>query len=212
MSSSKDLHHHRRNYERHELTEDKISPNPFEQFGWWFEDASQGEIIEPNAMVLSTVSAEGKPSSRVVLLKAFDENGFVFYTNYKSKKGQNITENPHACLLFYWDKLERQVRIEGKVEKIAVQLSEQYFSARPYESRLSAVVSDQSEEITNRAFLEDKLLAIQNAGVVKRPEHWGGYIIHPNYFEFWQGRASRLHDRIVYELENGSWKIKRLAP
>jgi len=212
MPVSKDLHHHRRNYERHELTEDKISPNPFEQFGWWFDDASQGEIDEPNAMVLSTVSAAAKPSSRIVLLKAYDENGFVFYTNYKSKKGKNIAENPNACLLFFWDKLERQVRIEGVIEKIEVRLSEQYFSSRPYESRLSAVVSEQSEEIPSRAFLEDKLLAIQNSGVVKRPEHWGGYVVKPNYFEFWQGRASRLHDRIIYILENGVWKIKRLAP
>lgn len=212
MSSSKDLHHHRRNYERHELTEDKISPNPFEQFGWWFEDAGKSEIDEPNAMVLSTTSPTGRPSSRVVLLKAFSEDGFVFYTNYHSRKGREIEANNQASLLFFWDKEERQVRIEGVIEKIDVTLSEEYFASRPYESRLSAVVSEQSEEVPSRMYLEDKLEEVRKAGSVHRPEHWGGYILKPDYFEFWQGRASRLHDRIIYALENGAWKIKRLAP
>lgn len=212
MPTSKDLHHHRRNYVLHELTEEKISPNPFEQFGWWFDDATNAEVIEPNAMVLSTATADGRPSSRMLLLKAFDENGFVFYTNYHSRKGREITENPYACILFYWEKLERQVRIEGVLEKVAAKLSDEYFSARPYESRLSAIVSEQSEEIPNRQVLEDKLEQIRHEGVVKRPEHWGGYVLKPNYFEYWQGRASRLHDRLVYVNENGAWKIKRLAP
>jgi pyridoxamine 5'-phosphate oxidase len=212
MSSSKDLHNQRRNYQLHELTEDKISPNPYEQFGWWFEDASKSEITEPNAMVLSTATAAGKPSSRIVLLKAFNEDGFVFYTNYHSRKGREIEENNQASLLFFWDKEERQVRIEGKIEKVEVNLSEQYFSNRPYESRLSAIVSEQSEEVPSREYLEDKLEEVKRAGSVQRPEHWGGYILKANYFEFWQGRASRLHDRIVYTLENEAWKIKRLAP
>lgn len=212
MPTSKDLHHHRRNYVLHELTEEKISPNPFEQFGWWFDDATNAEVIEPNAMVLSTATTDGRPSSRMLLLKAFDENGFVFYTNYHSRKGREITENPYACILFYWEKLERQVRIEGVLEKVAAKLSDEYFSARPYESRLSAIVSEQSEEIPNRQVLEDKLEQIRHEGVVKRPEHWGGYVLKPNYFEYWQGRASRLHDRLVYVNENGAWKIKRLAP
>jgi pyridoxamine 5'-phosphate oxidase len=212
MSSSKDLHEHRRNYTRHELVEHKISPNPYQQFGWWLEDATNDGILEPTAMVLSTATKDGKPSSRVVLLKAFDESGFIFYTNYHSRKGKEISENNTACLLFFWDKLERQVRIEGIIEKIEVELSEKYFSSRPFESKLSAIVSEQSEEVPSREYLEDKLLALQKSGEAIRPEHWGGYILKADYFEFWQGRASRLHDRIVFELENGAWKIRRLAP
>ena len=212
MSSSKDLHHNRRNYTRHELTEHKISPNPYEQFGWWLEDASNDGILEPNAMTLSTATTEGKPSSRIVLLKAFSEEGFVFYTNYHSRKGKEISENNSAALLFFWDKLERQVRIEGTIEKIEAHLSEKYFSSRPYESKLSAVISEQSEEVPSREFLEDRLEAVKDLGEINRPENWGGYILKANYFEFWQGRASRLHDRIVFVWENDAWKIKRLAP
>lgn len=212
MSSSKDLHGHRRNYQLDELTEDKVLPNPFEQFGRWFEEATDSEIIEPNAMALTTATPQGRPSSRIVLLKAFSEDGFVFYTNYHSKKGQQLAHNPQVALLFFWDKLERQVRIEGTVQKIEAHLSDQYFSSRPYESRLSAVVSEQSEEIPSRQFLEDKLEELRKNESIARPENWGGYIVKPDYFEFWQGRASRLHDRLVYQLEGNSWKIKRLAP
>ena len=212
MSSSKDLSHHRRNYNKHELTEEKISPNPFEQFGWWFEDLTDSGIADPTAMALATATKGGKPSVRMVLLKSFDENGFVFYTNYHSRKGKELAENKQASLLFYWDVLERQVRIEGTVEKTEAHLSEEYFSNRPYESRLSAIVSEQSEEIPSRQYLEDKLEEVRTTGSVKRPENWGGYILKPNYFEFWQGRASRLHDRLVFALENKAWKIKRLAP
>ncbi len=210
--SSKDLHHHRRDYQLHELIEERISKNPFEQFGWWFEDATKSDIVEPNCMILSTATKDGKPSSRVVLLKAFDKQGFVFYTNYHSRKGKDLTENNQAALLFFWDKLERQVRIEGTIEKVEVHLSEEYFSTRPYESRLSAIVSEQSAEIPSRQFLEDRLEEVKKAGHVHRPEYWGGYVLKPDYFEFWQGRASRLHDRIVYELDNSDWTIKRLAP
>jgi pyridoxamine 5'-phosphate oxidase len=212
MPVSKDLHDQRRNYSLHELTERKISPNPYEQFAWWLEDATNEKVLEPTAMTLSTATKTGKPSSRIVLLKAFDENGFVFYTNYHSRKGKEIAENPSGCLLFFWDKLERQVRIEGIIEKVEAHLSEKYFAERPYESRLSAIVSEQSEEIPSREYLEDRLLALQGSGEVARPIHWGGYVLKANYFEFWQGRASRLHDRIVYALEKGAWKIKRLAP
>lgn len=212
MSSSKDLHDSRRNYTKHELTEKKISPNPYEQFGWWLEDATDDGILEPNAMTLSTATKEGKPSSRIVLLKAFSEEGFIFYTNYHSRKGKEISENNSAALLFFWDKLERQIRLEGTIEKIEAHLSEKYFASRPFESKLSAIVSEQSEEIPSREFLEDKLEALKESGTTNRPENWGGYILKTNYFEFWQGRASRLHDRIVYEMERGSWKIKRLAP
>jgi pyridoxamine 5'-phosphate oxidase len=211
--TGKDLHSNRRNYTKHELTEDKLSPNPFEQFGWWFEDATNEGLVEPNAMTLATADNTGKPSARIVLLKKFDEEGFVFYTNYHSRKGKDISGNDHAALLFYWDKLERQVRIEGVIEKVDVSLSEEYFSSRPYESRLSAIVSEQSEEIPNRQFLEDRLEKVKKEGSIKRPEHWGGYILKPNYFEFWQGRASRLHDRLVFKRnETGAWKIARLAP
>lgn len=211
--AGKDLHNNRRNYTKHELTEDKLSPNPFEQFGWWFEDATNEGLVEPNAMTLATADATGKPSARIVLMKKFDEEGFVFYTNYHSRKGKDISGNDHAALLFYWDKLERQVRIEGVIEKVDVSLSEEYFSSRPYESRLSAIVSEQSEEIPNRQFLEDRLEKVKKEGSIKRPEHWGGYILKPNYFEFWQGRASRLHDRLVFKRnETGAWKIARLAP
>lgn len=212
MPIGKDLHHKRRNYTKHDLTEKKISPNPFEQFGWWLQEASESQLIEPNAMTLSTATSEGKPSSRIVLLKAFDENGFIFYTNYHSRKGRELNENPNAALLFFWDILERQIRIEGTIEKIEAPLSEKYFSERPYESKLSAIVSEQSAEIPSREFLEDRLQALKESGEITRPEHWGGYLVKPSYFEFWQGRASRLHDRIVYHLENNAWKIKRLAP
>lgn len=212
MSHSKNLHDQRRNYTLHELTEEKISPNPFEQFTWWYEDAGNSGIQEANAMTLSTATKSGKPSSRVVLLKSFDENGFVFYTNYHSRKGKELNENNQACLLFYWDKLERQIRLEGRVQKVEVHLSEEYFATRPYESRLSAIVSEQSEEIPSRRYLEDKLEELKKEGSIHRPEHWGGYILKADYFEFWQGRASRLHDRLVYVLENNSWKIKRLSP
>lgn len=212
MSSSKDLHDNRRNYTKHELTEKKISPNPYEQFGWWLEEATNEGILEPNAMTLSTATKDGKPSSRIVLLKAFSEEGFVFYTNYHSRKGKEISENNSAALLFFWDKLERQVRLEGTIEKIEAHLSEKYFASRPYESKLSAIVSEQSEEIPSREFLEDRLEALKESWETNRPENWGGYILKADYFEFWQGRASRLHDRIVYQAENGGWKIKRLAP
>ena len=212
MGLAKDLSDHRRNYVKHELVEGNISNNPYEQFAQWFDDAGKAGLIEPNAMTLATATETGKPSARVVLLKAFSEKGFVFYTNYHSRKGAEISENNQGAILFYWDVMERQVRIEGVIEKVELRLSDEYFASRPYESRLSAIVSEQSEVIPSRQFLEDRLEEVRNTGIVKRPENWGGYILKANYFEFWQGRASRLHDRIVYALENGTWAIKRLAP
>ena len=206
------MSHHRRNYVKHELIEGKISTNPYEQFAQWFEDAGKAGIAEPNAMTLATATNTGKPSARIVLLKAFSEEGFVFYTNYHSRKGSELSENNQAAILFYWDTMERQVRIEGAIEKVDVKLSEEYFAVRPYESRLSAIVSEQSKVVPSRQFLEEKLESIRHAGVVKRPDNWGGYTLKADYFEFWQGRANRLHDRIVYERENGNWIIKRLAP
>ncbi len=212
MSVSKDLSHHRRNYVKHELVEGHVADNPIEQFGRWFEDAGKAEVLEPNAMTLATATKAGKPSARVVLLKSFNPDGFIFYTNYHSRKGHELHENNQASLLFYWDVMERQVRIEGVIEKIEVNISEEYFGSRPYESQLSAVVSEQSSVVPSRQFLEEKLEKVRNEGVVKRPEHWGGYILKPDYFEFWQGRANRLHDRLVYEFEKGAWVLKRLAP
>lgn len=212
MSVSKDLHNNRRNYTRHELTEHKISPNPYEQFGWWLQDAANDGVIEPNAMCLSTATKNGIPSSRIVLLKAFSEEGFIFYTNYNSRKGKEMTENNSAALLFFWDKLERQIRIEGSIEKVPASDSEKYFHERPIESQRSAIVSPQSEEIPSREYLEDRLEALKNETNIPYPKNWGGYVLKATYFEFWQGRASRLHDRIVYDLENGAWRVKRLAP
>ena len=211
MTSSKDLHNSRLNYTKSELIETNISTNPFAQFGTWL-DTALTVMQEPNAMILSTVASSGVPSSRVVLLKAFNANGFVFYTNYLSRKGNEIAANNKAALLFFWDALEQQVRIEGTLEKTDAQQSESYFLSRPYESQLSAIVSPQSQEISSRSYLEDKLEALKNTDGLKCPENWGGYILKPTYFEFWQGRANRLHDRIVYEELDGNWNIKRLAP
>jgi len=212
MSVSKDLSHHRRNYIKHELIEKNVAANPFEQFAQWFDDAGKSEVIEPNAMTLATATGNGKPSARIVLLKSFSEEGLVFYTNYGSRKGTEISENQQGAILFYWDVMERQIRIEGSITKVDAKISDSYFLSRPTESQLSAIVSKQSHVIPSRQFLEDKLVEVRNAGIIKRPVNWGGYILQPNYFEFWQGRANRLHDRLVYELENGSWKLKRLAP
>lgn len=207
-----DLSNERRSYERGELTEQNAARNPFAQFNQWFEEMKQGDFLEPNTMVLATSSANGKPSARMVLLKGFSEEGFVFYTNYHSRKGNDLGENPQAALLFYWDILERQVRIEGAIKKVHANLSEEYFASRPFESQLSAIVSEQSEVIPNREFLEEKLEALKQQGRASRPEHWGGYIVKPSVFEFWQGRPNRLHDRIVYERAGDAWVMKRLAP
>ena len=212
MPVEKDLSHHRRSYEKDELTEETISTNPYAQFATWFEDAGKSGVVEPNAMTLATATSTGKPSIRTVLLKSFSEDGFVFYSNYHSRKGMELDQNNQAALLFYWDVMERQVRIEGTVEKVDVKTSEEYFAVRPYESRLSAIVSEQSKEIPSREFLEAKMQELRQAGVIKRPENWGGYIIKVNYFEFWQGRPNRLHDRIVYEKKGAQWVIKRIAP
>jgi len=212
MSLAKDLSEHRRNYVKHELIEANVSANPFEQFASWFEDAGKAGLVETNAMTLATANKAGSPSARIVLLKAFSEKGFVFYTNYDSRKGIEMAENNRAAILFYWDVMERQIRIEGTIEKVELKLSEDYFARRPYESRLSAIASPQSQVILSRQYLEGKLEEIRNMGIAKRPDNWGGYILKPDYFEFWQGRANRLHDRIIYVSENAAWAIKRLAP
>jgi pyridoxamine 5'-phosphate oxidase len=205
----------RRNYNLHELDENTILPNPFLQFSKWLEDSLESNETEPNAMVLSTVSKEGKPSSRVVLLKQITEHGFDFFTNYNSKKGKQIAGNPFASALFFWPKSERQVRIEGKIILISDEESDTYFSSRPKPSQFAAWASPQSEIIPNRKTLKDwyeEMEEIHANLPLKRPPHWGGYRLVPQIFEFWQGRENRLHDRIEFYISNNNWKFRRLAP
>jgi len=206
----------RKSYSQKSLSESDIENNPIRQFDKWWREAVASTIDEVNAMMLATASADGIPSARVVLMKGFSENGFVFFTNYDSYKGKQLMENPKACLVFYWKELERQVRITGMVQKISEQESDEYFHSRPFTSQLGACVSPQSTVIENREWLEAQYRDLEKKvsnGLVQRPEHWGGYIVKPVIIEFWQGRPSRLHDRIEYSLqENGEWKPVRLAP
>lgn len=206
-----DLSNHRKDYSAAQLIEANIQSNPFNQFRIWFQDCLDSKILEPNAFVLSTC-LDNKPSSRVVLLKSFSEDEFVFYSNYKSKKGNEITLNPNVSFLFFWHELQRQVRIEGVLSKVDEEKSKEYFLSRPIDSQISAIVSNQSSNIENREELEKKVQNI-NRENIQKPKHWGGYSLSPNYFEFWQGRANRLHDRISYTQTNSvDWKIQRLAP
>lgn len=205
----------RRDYTQKEINEETAKKNPFEQFEIWFAEAIESEIFEPNAMVLATANNDGKPSARVVLLRGFDEEGFMFFTNYDSRKGLDLAENPQASLLFYWAEIERQVRLEGSVSKVKEEISDGYFASRPRESQIGAWVSPQSRVIENRKILERKFseLAAQWEGrEISRPPNWGGFILRPEIFEFWQGRASRLHDRLLYIKNGANWKIGRLAP
>lgn len=205
------LHHHRKTYTKAELTEDTIVSNPIDQFRVWYQEALDSEILEANVMTLATATKEGKPSARIVLLKEFNSNGFVFYTNYSSRKGEEIEQNPQVELLFFWDVLERQVRIEGRIEKLPKEISEEYFYSRPIESQMGAMVSEQSKVIASRFVLEEKLQALKKEEI-KMPYNWGGYLVVPFRIEFWQGRPSRLHDRIVYTQIQDAWKIERLSP
>lgn len=213
----KDLSNYRKSYEKSELTEGAIKENPQEQFQKWFYEleASEG-VDEPNAMTISTIGLDGFPKSRVVLMKKFTFEGFIFYTNYQSEKGKAIAANPSVCLSFFWPNMERQVIIKGTAEKIAENLSDGYFESRPHGSQLGAVVSDQSEVVPSREYLEGKLQELEkkyDGTEVPRPEYWGGYLVRPISIEFWQGRPNRLHDRIRYSLqEDFDWKIERLAP
>ena len=207
----------RQNYTLAGLSEADLDSNPIQQFNLWFEQALAADLIEPNAMTLATATADGKPSARIVLLKGVSEQGFVFYTNYGSQKGRQLIANPYAALVFHWDKLERQIRIEGKVEKLSSAESLEYFHSRPKASQLGAWTSNQSQVIANREVLEQKLASLQaqhsDEATIPLPEHWGGFRVVPNRLEFWQGRPSRLHDRLLYDLEaDGSWSISRLAP
>lgn len=207
----------RQNYTLAGLSETDIKPNPIEQFNTWFQQALDADLIEPNAMTLATATSDGKPAARIVLLKGVSDRGFVFYTNYESQKGQQLIANPYAALVFLWDKLERQVRIEGKVEQLQPEESAKYFQSRPKASQLGAWASDQSRVIPNREVLEQKLADLEKKysgdATVPLPQHWGGFRVIPNRIEFWQGRSSRLHDRLVYDLQaDGSWSINRLSP
>lgn len=206
----------RQEYKAKSLTEKESSGDPFKQFSKWFNEAMEAQIHEPNAMTLATVGPNNRPSARIVLLKGFDEMGFCFYTNYLSRKGKEISKNPFASIVFYWGDLERQVRIEGKIEKLSKERSEAYFHTRPVGSQLGALVSPQSQLLPDRMVLEKRLelAASEYEGkVIPKPAHWGGYRVVPFAVEFWQGRPNRLHDRLEYVLmEKGKWKIQRLAP
>ncbi|MBC7454610.1 MAG: pyridoxamine 5'-phosphate oxidase [Massilia sp.] len=205
----------RKDYSQATLDEADLALDPFEQFNTWFEQALAGEANEPNAMSVATVDADGKPTSRIVLIKQFDRRGFTWYTNYASQKGVQLAANPHAALLFFWSELERQVRIEGVVERTSAAESDAYFHSRPLKSRLAAIASAQSAPIANRAALEQhyEAVAMQHGETPPRPEHWGGFRLVPQRIEFWQGRRSRFHDRIVYTLQqDGNWTRQRLQP
>lgn len=213
----KDLSNYRKSYEKGELLLSKVSDNPIELFRDWFVEVDNHfNIDEANAMTISTIGLDGYPKSRVVLLKKYTFEGFVFYTNYNSEKGKAIEANPNVCLSFFWHAAERQVIIKGKAERIAENMSDGYFESRPRGSQLGAIVSNQSEVIKNRAVIEEELKALELAYEgkdIERPKYWGGYIVRPVEMEFWQGRPNRLHDRIRYKLlEDYNWKIERLSP
>ena len=204
----------RKNYTFGQLSETEVSPNPLDLFQVWFDQAVKAECPEPNSMTLATADLAGNPSARIVLLKGADSAGFTFFTNYESQKGKELAARPHAALLFHWHELERQVRIKGAVERVSPTESDAYFHSRPAASRIGAWASPQSSEIPNREFLEEaeKRFEADFGDKPPRPEHWGGYRLRPTEIEFWQGRPSRLHDRIHYQLDAAQWRITRLAP
>ena len=205
----------RKDYSLHTLNEDDVAKNPIEQFSKWWHEALKSEITEVNAMTLATISADTKPSARIVLLKGYDESGFVFYTNYESHKGKDLAINANAALVFFWKEIERQVRIEGITEKVNAEESDAYFLSRPAGSRIGALASPQSQIIKNRNILEENVIKLKEefTNSIPRPPHWGGYRVMPQLIEFWQGRSNRLHDRLQYtKTAYGSWKVERLAP
>lgn len=205
----------RKDYRQHSLSETDVNAHPIRQFDTWWQEAISSEIDEVNAMTLATASADGVPAARIVLLKSYDEKGFVFFTNYNSYKGKQLDENPRACLVFFWKELERQVRITGLVEKVSEQESDEYFLSRPPGSRIGAWASPQSAVISNRQWLEEQQQQyVQEFSTksIARPHHWGGYRVKPITIEFWQGRPDRLHDRLQYTFQDGAWVVERLAP
>lgn len=216
MAIRKQVADMRTDYSLHHLKETQAHADPIRQFEAWFEAATASEVLEPNALTLAT-SVEGQPSARIVLLKGFDEKGFVFYTNYESRKGQELATNPQAAMVFFWPQVERQIRIEGIVRKIDPAESDTYFESRDKGSRMGAWASPQSQVIRNREVLEERVKAVEaqyaDQEEVPRPEHWGGYRLEPSCIEFWQGRQSRLHDRLLYVRQSsGAWTVDRLAP
>ena len=217
----------RKDYKLASLEEADVASNPIDQFTRWWNDAVASQIDEVNAMTLATVNAAGVPAARIVLLKGYNPDGFIFFTNYESDKGKNLAQNPNAALVFFWKELERQIRIEGTVQKVSAEESDRYFNSRPASSRIGAWASPQSAVIENRLVIEqnvERYTSIFANDSIERPDHWGGYIVKPTSIEFWQGRSSRLHDRIRYKLEtsgynaatdtrtDANWKIERLAP
>lgn len=205
----------RREYTKGGLRRADLNPNPIIQFQTWFEQALNSQLLEPSAMTLATANKEGRPSARIVLLKAADERGFMFFTNYESRKGRDLGQNPHGALVLYWAELEREICVAGDVTKVSQEESEKYFALRPRGSQLGACVSPQSTVVPDRAYLEARLEAVENkfAGTaVEKPAHWGGYLLTPTRIEFWQGRPNRLHDRFQYTKQGGIWRIERLAP
>ena len=213
----KDLSNYRKSYIKKELLKSNVPENPLELFQkWFYEVESSNSLEEPNAMTLSTLDVDGNPQNRIVLLKKFTWEGFIFYTNYNSAKGKAIDTNPNVCISFFWHAMEQQIIIKGKAEKIAKNLSDGYFESRPKGSKLGAWASNQSEIVASKVLLNSNLKNIEQqleAKEIPRPPHWGGYIVKPQYIEFWQGRPNRMHDRIRYELqEDLNWKIDRLAP
>lgn len=212
-----DLSDYRKSYEKSQLLESELPEDPINLFNRWFYEVEEfGGVEEVNAMTVSSVGLDGFPKGRVVLLKKFNQEGFIFYTNYDSEKGKEIAQNPKICLSFFWHSIERQVIIKGIAEKTSTAISDSYFDSRPVGSKLGAMVSPQSKVIPSREFLSSKLAALEDefqGKEIKRPEHWGGYLVRPMSVEFWQGRPNRLHDRIRYTLENNiDWRIERLAP
>jgi pyridoxamine 5'-phosphate oxidase len=205
----------RKDYTLLELSIEKLAKNPIEQFQIWFQQAIAAQVNEPNAMTLATVNNAGMPNARIVLLKGIENNSFIYFTNYNSQKGRELAENPNAALVFFWPELQRQVRIEGQVKKISNEASIAYFNSRPIESQIGAIVSPQSQKIADRTVLENAFTNIKNNlnnTPLEKPEHWGGYALSPQKIEFWQGRASRLHDRFCFELHAENWELTRLAP